>query len=108
MRAGFRSRVIFRILKKWDVDEETIARWKMRAQESVNNSAASPCRCNKVRRLHRAKPAMPELRLILVYFKLSYPAPSHSAIASSANLRVRSNAGIDLPSRADCPAHICM
>ncbi len=24
MRAGFSSRIIFRILKKWDVDEETI------------------------------------------------------------------------------------
>ena len=25
MRAGFSSRVIFRILKKWDVDEETLS-----------------------------------------------------------------------------------
>jgi hypothetical protein len=25
MRAGFSSRIIFRILKKWDVDDETLS-----------------------------------------------------------------------------------
>jgi len=34
MRAGFASRVIFRILKMWDVDDETISALESEAEET--------------------------------------------------------------------------
>lgn len=42
LRAGFTTRTIFRILKKWDVDDETLSALEAESSEGENEAAQEP------------------------------------------------------------------